>query len=79
MNPVLRLFTGITVLDLPSISRQVFHHKLIGSVLIGSFKVDLGTVYSQPGKKHLSRFAVLWFTALGVPLTFHSAIRPSTP
>ena len=21
---------------------QVFHHKLIGSVLIGSFKVDLG-------------------------------------
>lgn len=26
------------------------HHKLIGSVLIGSFKVDLGMVYAQPGK-----------------------------
>lgn len=26
------------------------HNKLIGSVLIGSFKVDLGTVYAQPGK-----------------------------
>ena len=32
---------------------QVFHHKLIGSVLIGSFKVDLGTVYNQPGEKDL--------------------------
>lgn len=26
------------------------HNKLIGSVLIGSFKVDLGTVYIQPGE-----------------------------
>lgn len=33
-----------------SISPQVFHHKLIGSILIGSFKVDLGTVYNQPGE-----------------------------
>lgn len=26
------------------------HNKLLGSVLIGSFKVDLGTVYIQPGE-----------------------------
>lgn len=39
----------VTFFNQPFFS-QVMHHKLIGSVLIGSFKVDLGTVYSQPGE-----------------------------
>uniref|UniRef100_A0A8C2PH98 C2 domain-containing protein n=1 Tax=Capra hircus TaxID=9925 RepID=A0A8C2PH98_CAPHI len=37
----------------------VFHHKLIGSVLIGSFKVDLGTVYNQPGHQFCDKWALL--------------------
>uniref|UniRef100_A0A8B9TYW6 Fer-1 like family member 6 n=1 Tax=Anas zonorhyncha TaxID=75864 RepID=A0A8B9TYW6_9AVES len=37
----------------------VMHHKLIGSVLIGSFKVDLGTVYSQPGHHFCDKWALL--------------------
>uniref|UniRef100_A0A8C3JQU8 Fer-1 like family member 6 n=1 Tax=Calidris pygmaea TaxID=425635 RepID=A0A8C3JQU8_9CHAR len=37
----------------------VMHHKLIGSVLIGSFKVDLGTVYSQPGHQFCDKWALL--------------------
>ncbi|KAM6214398.1 fer-1-like protein 6 [Rhynchocyon petersi] len=38
---------------------SVFHHKLIGSVLIGSFKVDLGTVYNQPGHQFCDKWALL--------------------
>ncbi|OWK04271.1 hypothetical protein Celaphus_00016214 [Cervus elaphus hippelaphus] len=38
---------------------EVFHHKLIGSVLIGSFKVDLGTVYNQPGHQFCDKWALL--------------------
>ncbi|XP_012598790.2 fer-1-like protein 6 [Microcebus murinus] len=38
---------------------SVFHHKLIGSVLIGSFKVDLGTVYNQPGHQFCDKWAML--------------------
>uniref|UniRef100_A0A8C9F3L7 Fer-1 like family member 6 n=1 Tax=Pavo cristatus TaxID=9049 RepID=A0A8C9F3L7_PAVCR len=37
----------------------VMHHKLIGSVLIGSFKVDLGTVYTQPGHQFCDKWALL--------------------
>ncbi|EPY84790.1 hypothetical protein CB1_000444023, partial [Camelus ferus] len=38
---------------------EVFHHKLIGSILIGSFKVDLGTVYNQPGHQFCDKWALL--------------------
>lgn len=38
---------------------SVFHHKLIGSVLIGSFRVDLGTVYNQPGHQFCDKWALL--------------------
>ncbi|KAB1258164.1 Fer-1-like protein 6 [Camelus dromedarius] len=38
---------------------SVFHHKLIGSILIGSFKVDLGTVYNQPGHQFCDKWALL--------------------
>ncbi|OXB62224.1 hypothetical protein ASZ78_013248, partial [Callipepla squamata] len=41
------------------INISVMHHKLIGSVLIGSFKVDLGTVYAQPGHQFCDKWAVL--------------------
>uniref|UniRef100_A0A8B9DJQ5 Fer-1 like family member 6 n=1 Tax=Anser cygnoides TaxID=8845 RepID=A0A8B9DJQ5_ANSCY len=41
------------------INISVMHHKLIGSVLIGSFKVDLGTVYSQPGHHFCDKWALL--------------------
>ncbi|XP_074002093.1 fer-1-like protein 6 [Numenius arquata] len=41
------------------INISVMHHKLIGSVLIGSFKVDLGTVYSQPGHQFCDKWALL--------------------
>lgn len=42
IGPQVHLFDKI-------IKISVFHHKLIGSILIGAFKVDLGTVYNQPG------------------------------
>uniref|UniRef100_A0A4X1T116 C2 domain-containing protein n=1 Tax=Sus scrofa TaxID=9823 RepID=A0A4X1T116_PIG len=51
-GPQLHLFDKI-------IKISVFHHKLIGSVLIGSFKVDLGTVYNQPGHQFCDKWAVL--------------------
>ncbi|XP_006916631.1 fer-1-like protein 6 [Pteropus alecto] len=38
---------------------SVCHHKLIGSTLIGSFKVDLGTVYNQPGHQFCDKWALL--------------------
>uniref|UniRef100_A0A803YS11 Fer-1 like family member 6 n=1 Tax=Meleagris gallopavo TaxID=9103 RepID=A0A803YS11_MELGA len=41
------------------INISVMHHKLIGSVLIGSFKVDLGTVYAQPGHQFCDKWALL--------------------
>nr|XP_033790769.1 fer-1-like protein 6 isoform X2 [Geotrypetes seraphini] len=41
------------------IKLSVFHNKLIGSILIGSFKVDLGTVYNQPGHQFFDKWAVL--------------------
>ncbi|NXY04527.1 FR1L6 protein, partial [Pteruthius melanotis] len=41
------------------INISVMHHKLIGSVLIGSFKVDLGTVYIQPGHQFCDKWALL--------------------
>ncbi|KAM6087647.1 fer-1-like protein 6 [Chlamydotis macqueenii] len=41
------------------INISVMHNKLIGSVLIGSFKVDLGTVYSQPGHQFCDKWALL--------------------
>lgn len=34
---------------------QVMHNKLIGGVLIGSFRLDLGTVYNEPGNMIDSR------------------------
>lgn len=52
IGPQLHLFDKI-------IKISVFHHKLIGSVLIGSFKVDLGTVYNQPGHQFCDKWAVL--------------------
>uniref|UniRef100_A0A670JV71 Fer-1 like family member 6 n=1 Tax=Podarcis muralis TaxID=64176 RepID=A0A670JV71_PODMU len=39
--------------------QQVMHNKLIGSILIGSFKVDLGTVYNEPGHQFCDKWAVL--------------------
>ncbi|XP_050748885.1 fer-1-like protein 6 [Gymnogyps californianus] len=41
------------------INISVMHNKLIGSVLIGSFKVDLGTVYGQPGHRFCDKWALL--------------------
>ncbi|XP_030074743.1 fer-1-like protein 6 [Microcaecilia unicolor] len=41
------------------IKLAVFHNKLIGSILIGSFKVDLGTVYNQPGHQFCDKWAIL--------------------
>uniref|UniRef100_A0A8D0G245 Fer-1 like family member 6 n=1 Tax=Sphenodon punctatus TaxID=8508 RepID=A0A8D0G245_SPHPU len=38
---------------------RVMHNKLIGSMLIGFFKVDLGTVYSQPGHQFCDKWALL--------------------
>ncbi|XP_039709686.1 fer-1-like protein 6 [Pteropus medius] len=38
---------------------SVCHHKLMGSTLIGSFKVDLGTVYNQPGHQFCDKWALL--------------------
>ncbi|KAJ7338117.1 hypothetical protein JRQ81_010703 [Phrynocephalus forsythii] len=38
---------------------SVMHNKLIGSVLIGSFKVDLGTVYNEPGHQFSDKWALL--------------------
>nr|XP_013005415.1 fer-1-like protein 6 isoform X2 [Cavia porcellus] len=52
IGPQVHLFDKI-------IKISVFHHKLIGSVLIGSFKVDLGTVYSQPGHQFCDKWALL--------------------
>uniref|UniRef100_A0A8C0DWT4 Fer-1 like family member 6 n=1 Tax=Balaenoptera musculus TaxID=9771 RepID=A0A8C0DWT4_BALMU len=52
IGPQLHLFDKI-------IKISVFHHKLIGGVLIGSFKVDLGTVYNQPGHQFSDKWALL--------------------
>ncbi|XP_013363386.1 PREDICTED: fer-1-like protein 6 isoform X2 [Chinchilla lanigera] len=52
IGPQVHLFDKI-------IKLSVFHHKLIGSVLIGSFKVDLGTVYNQPGHQFCDKWALL--------------------
>ncbi|KFP68088.1 Fer-1-like 6, partial [Cariama cristata] len=41
------------------INISVMHNKLIGNVLIGSFKVDLGTVYGQPGHQFCDKWALL--------------------
>ncbi|OWK64055.1 Fer-1-like protein 6 [Lonchura striata] len=41
------------------INISVMHNKLLGSVLIGSFKVDLGTVYIQPGHQFCDKWALL--------------------
>ncbi|XP_012578359.1 PREDICTED: fer-1-like protein 6 [Condylura cristata] len=39
---------------------SVFHHKILGSSLpIGSFKVDLGIVYNQPGHQFCDKWALL--------------------
>ncbi|XP_075070137.1 fer-1-like protein 6 isoform X2 [Mixophyes fleayi] len=38
---------------------SVMHNKLIGSVLIGSFRVDLGTIYNEPGHQFCDKWAVL--------------------
>nr|DBA23997.1 TPA: hypothetical protein GDO54_011707 [Pyxicephalus adspersus] len=35
------------------------HNKLIGSVLIGSFRLDLGTVYNEPGHQFSDKWALL--------------------
>ncbi|XP_037022357.2 fer-1-like protein 6 [Artibeus jamaicensis] len=52
IGPQVHLFDKI-------IKISVFHHKLIGSVLIGAFKVDLGTVYNQPGHQFCDKWALL--------------------
>ncbi|KAL0598597.1 Fer-1-like protein 6, partial [Plecturocebus cupreus] len=52
IGPQVHLFDKI-------IKLSVFHHKLIGSILIGSFKVDLGTVYNQPGHQFCDKWALL--------------------
>uniref|UniRef100_A0A8C7E6K3 C2 domain-containing protein n=1 Tax=Naja naja TaxID=35670 RepID=A0A8C7E6K3_NAJNA len=41
------------------INISVMHNKLLKSVLIGSFKVDLGTVYNEPGHQFSDKWAVL--------------------
>ncbi|KAM4704919.1 fer-1-like protein 6 [Rhinophrynus dorsalis] len=38
---------------------SVMHNKLIGSILIGSFRLDLGTVYNEPGHQFSDKWAVL--------------------
>ncbi|XP_075406693.1 fer-1-like protein 6 [Tenrec ecaudatus] len=52
IGPQVHLFDKI-------IKISVFHHKLIGSILIGSFRVDLGTVYNQPGHQFCDKWALL--------------------
>ncbi|XP_058420883.1 fer-1-like protein 6 [Diceros bicornis minor] len=52
IGPQVHLFDKI-------IKISVLHHKLIGSVLIGAFKVDLGTVYNQPGHQFCDKWALL--------------------
>ncbi|KAM7075418.1 fer-1-like protein 6 isoform 1-T1 [Molossus nigricans] len=52
IGPQVHLFDKI-------IKISVFHHKLIGSILIGAFKVDLGTVYNQPGHQFCDKWALL--------------------
>nr|XP_020041492.1 fer-1-like protein 6 [Castor canadensis] len=52
IGPQVHLFDKI-------IKISVFHHKLIGSILIGSFKIDLGTVYNQPGHQFCDKWALL--------------------
>uniref|UniRef100_A0A8D0RUS9 C2 domain-containing protein n=1 Tax=Sus scrofa TaxID=9823 RepID=A0A8D0RUS9_PIG len=76
-GPQLHLFDKI-------IKISVFHHKLIGSVLIGSFKVDLGTVYNQPGEEalppnvSLTLLLLLWHLEVGSPV-LHLPCRRSSP
>ncbi|KAM4686337.1 fer-1-like protein 6 [Amazona ochrocephala] len=41
------------------INISVVHNKLIGSMLIGSFKVDVGMVYDQPGHQFCDKWALL--------------------
>ncbi|XP_069477691.1 fer-1-like protein 6 [Ambystoma mexicanum] len=38
---------------------SVLHNKLIGSILIGSFKIDVGTVYNEQGHQFCDKWAVL--------------------
>uniref|UniRef100_A0A0K8RV32 Fer-1-like protein 6-like n=1 Tax=Crotalus horridus TaxID=35024 RepID=A0A0K8RV32_CROHD len=52
IGPQVHLFDKI-------INISVMHNKLIRSVLIGSFKVDLGTVYNEPGHQFCDKWAVL--------------------
>uniref|UniRef100_G3VT64 Fer-1 like family member 6 n=1 Tax=Sarcophilus harrisii TaxID=9305 RepID=G3VT64_SARHA len=52
IGPQVHLFDKI-------IKISVMHNKLIGSLLIGSFKVDLGTVYNQPGHQFCDKWALL--------------------
>ncbi|XP_067323114.1 fer-1-like protein 6 [Anolis sagrei] len=52
IGPQVHLFDKI-------IKISVMHNKLIGSILIGSFKVDLGTVYNQPGHQFCDKWALL--------------------
>ncbi|XP_053101941.1 fer-1-like protein 6 [Hemicordylus capensis] len=52
IGPQVHLFDKI-------IKISVMHNKLIGSILIGSFKVDLGTVYSEPGHQFCDKWALL--------------------
>uniref|UniRef100_A0A670YCV1 Fer-1 like family member 6 n=1 Tax=Pseudonaja textilis TaxID=8673 RepID=A0A670YCV1_PSETE len=41
------------------INISVMHNKLLKSLLIGSFKVDLGTVYNEPGHQFCDKWAIL--------------------
>ncbi|XP_068094099.1 fer-1-like protein 6 isoform X2 [Hyperolius riggenbachi] len=41
------------------IKLSVMHNKLIGSILIGSIRLDLGTVYNEPGHQFTDKWAVL--------------------
>ncbi|KAM8784373.1 fer-1-like protein 6 [Rhynchonycteris naso] len=52
IGPQVHLFDKI-------IKISVLHHKLIGSMLIGAFRVDLGTVYHQPGHQFCDKWAML--------------------
>ncbi|XP_033011708.1 fer-1-like protein 6 [Lacerta agilis] len=52
IGPQVHLFDKI-------IKISVMHNKLIGSILIGSFKVDLGTVYNEPGHQFCDKWALL--------------------
>ncbi|XP_005354674.1 fer-1-like protein 6 [Microtus ochrogaster] len=52
IGPQVHLFDKI-------IKISVLHHKLIGSILIGSFRVDVGTVYNQPGHQFCDKWAQL--------------------